>query len=114
MIQCNCPVDWYNFVGQGLDAIHSRNPNLLSVVGGVNYATDTSFRVQQAARPQRVLGQGRMGVPQLPVVVLVQQMRRPLVAARAEGGLPAHTEQELHRAALAERVRLEPGQPERG
>ncbi|KAI0793751.1 glycosyl hydrolase family 5 protein/cellulase [Fomes fomentarius] len=39
----NNHADWYNFVGQGLNAIHSRNPNLLLVVGGVNYATDISF-----------------------------------------------------------------------
>ena len=39
----NNHADWYKFVGQGLNAIHSRNPNLLMVVGGPSYATDIGF-----------------------------------------------------------------------
>ncbi|EJD34572.1 glycosyl hydrolase family 5 protein/cellulase [Auricularia subglabra TFB-10046 SS5] len=39
----NNHADWYNFVGQGLNAVHSANADLLIVVGGVSYATDFSF-----------------------------------------------------------------------
>lgn len=39
----NNHADWYNFVGQGLSAVHSANADLLIVVGGVSYATDFSF-----------------------------------------------------------------------
>ncbi|KAL1956437.1 hypothetical protein VTO42DRAFT_7324 [Malbranchea cinnamomea] len=35
--------DWYRIVPQGCDAIHSRNNNLLIVIGGVAYATNFDF-----------------------------------------------------------------------
>lgn len=35
--------DWYTYVPQGANAIHSANSDLLITIGGVNYATDSSF-----------------------------------------------------------------------
>ncbi|OJD32211.1 cellulase family protein [Diplodia corticola] len=51
--------DWYKFVGQGLDAIHGANADLLLVVGGPSYATDLSFLygnpLDRAAFPDKVV-----------------------------------------------------------
>ena len=35
--------DWYTFIPQGANAIHAANPDLLVTIGGVSYATDSSF-----------------------------------------------------------------------
>ncbi|KAI0707380.1 glycosyl hydrolase family 5 protein/cellulase [Earliella scabrosa] len=55
----NNHADWYKFVGQGLNAIHSRNPNLLMVVGGPSYATDIGFLynspLDRSAYPDKIV-----------------------------------------------------------
>lgn len=51
--------DWYKFVGQGLNAIHGANADLLMVVGGPSYATDLSFLysnpLDRSAYPDKVV-----------------------------------------------------------
>ncbi|KAL9077934.1 MAG: hypothetical protein Q9157_003141 [Trypethelium eluteriae] len=39
----NNHADWYKYVGQGAEAIHSANSNLLIMIGGISYDTDLSF-----------------------------------------------------------------------
>jgi len=39
----NNHADWYNFMGQGANAVHSANQNLLIVIGGVGYATELGY-----------------------------------------------------------------------
>ncbi|KAG9248974.1 glycosyl hydrolase family 5 protein/cellulase [Calycina marina] len=43
MQDVNSHADWYSFIGQGTQAIHTTNPNSLIILGGVNYATDLSL-----------------------------------------------------------------------
>jgi endoglucanase len=51
--------DWYDLCGQGANAIHSANGDLLIAVGGVSYATDFSFLGSQpfdrSAYPDKIL-----------------------------------------------------------
>ncbi|KAK7704204.1 hypothetical protein SLS57_010587 [Botryosphaeria dothidea] len=51
--------DWRKFVGQGLNAIHGSNADLLMVVGGPSYATDLSFLyddpLDRSAFPDKVV-----------------------------------------------------------
>lgn len=51
--------DWYDLSGQGADAIHSANSDLLIAVGGVGYATDLSFLGNQpfdrSAYPEKII-----------------------------------------------------------
>jgi len=35
--------DWYKYMREGAEAVHSVNPNVLVIVSGLNYATDLSF-----------------------------------------------------------------------